>query len=295
LLKNATALERLAEIDTVIFDKTGTLTRQSFDPDRIDQADLEVLKALALASDHPLARAIVASLPDVKAAPLDEVREEAGFGVRARHDGRPVALGAGRAFDCPDRTVFWRDGVEPVPLDFGETALPDSADMIAKLHAQGFATILLSGDSPERAQRIASELGIAEVRAGMSPDGKLALVSDLAQAGHRVLMVGDGLNDTAALARAHASIAPSSALEASRNAADAVLLGGDVSLVPTVLAEARTARTRMAQNVWLAGLYNIIAVPVAMAGFVTPLIAAIAMSASSITVIGNAMRKGAKT
>ena len=295
LLKNATALERLAEVDTVVFDKTGTLTRQSFDPSNVAADDLPVLKALALASDHPLARAIVTALPDIAPAEIDHVQEEAGFGVRAQLNGLPVTLGSGRDYDQPDRTVFRRGTTGPVPLHFGESALPGAAEMIAALEVRGFDTMLLSGDSADRAGALADELGIANVRAGVSPEEKATLVGRLADEGRRILMVGDGLNDTAALARAHASIAPSSALEASRNAADAVLLGGDVAVIPAVLAEARTANRRMRENIVLAGLYNVIAVPVAMAGFVTPLIAAIAMSASSITVIANAMRKGAKT
>ena len=292
LLKNATALERLAEVDTVVFDKTGTLTRPSFEADGVDPSDLPVLKALASQSDHPLSRAIVASLPEVVPVDLTHVREEAGFGIRAELDGVPVAIGAGHALGDAAQTVFVKGKAAPVPLQFSETPLPGAVDMVAALTKAGYHTMLLSGDGEARVQGLANRLQISNAHGAVSPECKAALMAELADAGQNVLMVGDGLNDTAALAAAHASIAPSSALEASRNASDAVLLGGDVTLIPSVLQEARTASARMRQNIWLAGVYNVIAVPVAMIGLATPLIAAIAMSSSSITVIANAMRKG---
>jgi Cu2+-exporting ATPase len=288
LLKNATALERLSEVDTVVFDKTGTLTRTRFSPEDVPMMERPVLKALAQASDHPLSVAIAEALSDVTAAGVMQIQEEAGFGMRGIFDGDLVSLGVSSGGD----TEYRRGDAVSVPLLFRERPLAGTQDMIATLNKNGYQTILLSGDGAERVNMLASDLGIEDARAQVSPQDKAALVAKLAEQGCHVLMVGDGLNDTAALAGAHASIAPASALEASRNAADAVLLGGDIALIPEVLTEARVASGRMRQNIWLAGLYNLIAVPVAMIGLVTPLIAAIAMSASSITVIANSMRKG---
>ena len=164
--------------------------------------------------------------------------------------------------------------------------------MIASLRRDGYRTLLVSGDGEARVARLADALGLDQSHARVSPEAKAALIAALAEQGQRVLMVGDGLNDTVAMASAHASIAPATALEASRNAADAVLLRGNIADIPHILAEARRARARMQQNFVLASLYNVIAVPVAAAGFVTPLVAAIAMSASSLTVILNAVRGG---
>jgi Cu2+-exporting ATPase len=292
LLKSPTALERLAEVDTVVFDKTGTLTRTRFVPGAMPEADLPVLKALAEASAHPLARAAVDSLADVPAAALTDVQERAGFGVEALYNGARVAMGAGAELGSDAQTVFKRGTSAPVPLVFEERPVPGAQAMIAALHKDGFATVLLSGDAQARVEKQAAALGITEARGGQSPEAKAAYLDATEAGGAHVLMIGDGLNDTAALARAHASMAPSSALEASRNAADAVLLGGDVAVIPEVLAEARLARARMKQNFVLASVYNVIAVPVACVGLATPLIAAIAMSTSSITVIANAVRGG---
>ena len=290
LLKNATALERLAEVDHVVFDKTGTLTRTEFQPAGVAEEDLPILKALAQASAHPLARAVVDTLTDVEPAGLTDIAEQAGFGVSALHHGTEVFMGTSARGTGEARTVFHRAGSEDIPLSFVETPLPGAANMIARLEAAGYPTMLLSGDTPDRVARQAQSLGISRAQGATSPEEKADLLAQCAARGERVLMIGDGLNDTAALAGAHASIAPSTALEASRNAADAVLLGGDVTLIPDVLQDARRARARMQQNFVLASAYNVIAVPVACAGFVTPLIAAIAMSTSSITVILNAVR-----
>ncbi len=290
LLKSATALERLAEVTHVVFDKTGTLTRTRFDPEGVPAADLPVLKALADASAHPLARAVAESLADMRAAPLEEVQERAGFGVEALHQGETVVMGARAELGAAAQTVLKIGDRPALALRFTEAPLPGAADMIAELRAEGFETVLLSGDAQPRVDRQAAALGLSEAHGGQSPEAKAAYLDAAQAGGAHVLMVGDGLNDTAALARAHASMAPSSALEASRNAADAVLLGGDVTVIPEVLAEARLARARMKQNFVLASVYNIIAVPVACIGLATPLIAAIAMSSSSITVIANAVR-----
>lgn len=286
ILTSATALERLAEVDEVVFDKTGTLTATRFDRAAagLTQDQEAVLKALAQGSDHPLSRAIAAALEEGAAADLCDVREHAGFGVTAHWQGRPVRLGAGE----DGQTVF-DDGAVYV-LRFVETPLPGARAMIADLTARGLRPVLLSGDGPERVRELATALGFEEALAQVSPEEKADYVTARAEAGARVLMVGDGLNDTAALARAHASIAPGTALEASRNAADAILIGGEIAQIPEVLEAAGTARCRIRQNFALAGIYNIIAVPVALAGLATPLIAAIAMSASSITVVLNALR-----
>lgn len=294
LLKNATALERLAEVDTVVFDKTGTLTGTEFEPHMMSQDSRAILKGLAQASSHPLARAVAAGLSDVVAAPLTDITERAGFGVEAHYDGLRVVMGAGAELGSTSQTVFQRGASEPQPLNFVERPLPGAADMIAQLQMSGYRTVLLSGDSPERVADQAINLGLREAHGAQSPQDKSTFLQGLADEGAHVLMVGDGLNDTAALAGAHASIAPSSALEASRTAADAVLLGGNVGLIPTVLSDAKRARTLMKQNFTLASVYNVVAVPVACIGFATPLIAAIAMSASSVTVILNAMRGTAR-
>jgi Cu2+-exporting ATPase len=149
---------------------------------------------------------------------------------------------------------------------------------------------LLSGDRPAQVSRVAGELGITDWQGGMSPDEKAQAIRDWAAAGHKALMVGDGLNDAHALSLAHVSIAPATALDAARAAADGVLLGGDLGVIPGALRTARIARGRMLQNFGLAATYNAVSVPVALAGLASPLLAALAMSTSSILVVLNAVR-----
>ncbi|MCC6306575.1 MAG: HAD-IC family P-type ATPase, partial [Rhodobacteraceae bacterium] len=169
---------------------------------------------------------------------------------------------------------------------------PGAAEAVAGLARQGKRVILISGDAPAAVAAFARRLGIAEAAGGVGPAGKAAAVAALAAAGRRVLMVGDGLNDTAALAAAHVSIAPASALDAARAAADIVLMGESLAPVAEAAALARRARARMRENLALSALYNLVAVPVALAGFATPLAAALAMSSSSLTVSLNALRLG---
>ncbi|MFV0408336.1 MAG: heavy metal translocating P-type ATPase [Paracoccus sp. (in: a-proteobacteria)] len=302
LIKDGTALERLAEVDTVVFDKTGTLTMGQ--PELINPGDLPAdLCPLALAiadgSGHPLSRALAGALKadGVEPALLDEVSEVPGYGVEGIWQGRRVRLGradwtgtevAGSA-DGPVSALSL-DGRTPVILHFADALRPGAVECVSALRQQGRRVIMLSGDTEAAVARAAETLGITEFRAGVTPQDKAAEVAALADAGARVLMVGDGLNDTAALTRAHVSISPATALDAARVASDIVMMGKDLDPVADALVLAGKARRRIKENFAISIGYNIVAVPFAMAGMATPLMAALAMSISSISVTLNALR-----
>ena len=301
LIKDGTALERLAEVDTVVFDKTGTLTlgRPSLvSADPLPAEMRPVAHALAQGSSHPLSVALAAALADHPAADLSDVAEHPGFGVSARWGGRIVRLGRadwlGVADDDEDRptSATWLavEGQSPVRLEFTDELRPGAAECVAMLRKAGLRVVLISGDRRAAVADLAGRLGIQDFHAAVDPQGKEAMVAGLAAKGARVLMVGDGLNDTAALARAHASVSPASALDAARVASDMVLTGNDLVPVAEAVATARLATRRIRQNFAISIAYNIVAVPLAVAGMVTPLIAALAMSLSSITVTLNALR-----
>ncbi len=186
-------------------------------------------------------------------------------------------------------TVFTA-GDTSVVLPSVEVLVPSAANGVATLRRQDLYIMMLTGDTPDNANAMGEALGIEDIHASVLPEEKLALIEALQAEGRNVLMVGDGLNDTAALAAAHASLAPGSALDASRNAADVVIVSGDLDKIGLALEIARTARRRTLGNFAIAALYNSIAVPIAVLGFATPLAAAIAMSTSSITVILNSVR-----
>jgi Cu2+-exporting ATPase len=296
LVKNATALERLAEVDHVIFDKTGTLTegRPTLEEHQASPAEAAVAAALAQGSAHPLAKALAGGL-GVPPASVKGLREVPGQGVEGLWQGRVVRLGradwVGADATGAGTATWLRIGEDPaVAFHFRDTPRPGAAQAIAALRRAGCSVELLSGDTTVAVADLAGRLGIADWRAGLRPDEKLAHVRALGEAGHKVLMVGDGLNDTAALAAAHASISPASALDASRTVSDIVLLGGDLSGIGEAVSTARSATRRILENFGIAALYNLIAVPLALAGLATPLAAALAMSFSSIMVTLNAMR-----
>ncbi|MEM8731246.1 MAG: heavy metal translocating P-type ATPase [Pseudomonadota bacterium] len=292
LVKSDTALERLAGIDTVVFDKTGTLTRNELTPPGDLPDDLvAVLSALARASDHPLARGLVARLGPQPPVALDAITETPGNGVAARFHGQAVRLGRADWAGAPDHTgTVLAIGARTWSLSTSETLLPDAANIVADLSAQGLPVHILTGDTAEKAAIIGAQLGARETHAEMTPEAKQSYIAALQARGAKVLMIGDGLNDTAALAAAEASMAPGSALEASRNVADIVLVSGDLGGISTALRTARAARRRILENFGLAACYNAVAIPFAVLGFATPLWAALAMSASSVTVVLNAMR-----
>ncbi len=298
LLKSPTALERLAEVDTVVFDKTGTLTRgrpELTGAETVAPADLRLAASLAAASRHPLARALTRAMPDV--APASGVAEQPGMGLAWTAPGGEVRLGS-RAWcgiatlDSDAAMELWlrRADGSTLRLTFHDRPREDAAAVVADLQRRGLAVEMLSGDRVEAARAVADELGIATWRACQSPADKSARLTELAAAGRRVLMVGDGLNDAPALAGAHVSLSPTSAADISQNTADAVFQGALLAPVVDSLLVARQARRLVRQNFALSLAYNAITVPLAVAGVVTPLIAAVAMSSSSLVVVGNALR-----
>ncbi|WFL76196.1 heavy metal translocating P-type ATPase [Altererythrobacter arenosus] len=292
LVKDGSALERLAEVDVALFDKTGTLTlgEPRADLGALDEDAKPVALALAQASRHPLSRGLAKSLAIDGATPasLTGLTEEAGFGVRASLDGLSVALGKpATAQDglASELTV----GERRYLIQFSDALRPDAAQAIERLDGIGVESRIISGDKREAVATIARELGIFAYHQ-QSPQQKLDAIATIKQQGHRPLMVGDGLNDGPALAAAHASIAPGTASDASQQAADAVFIGD--KLMPAVLGVqvARRCMQIVRQNFAFAIIYNVCAVPLALAGMVTPMIAALAMSMSSLIVVGNSLR-----
>ncbi len=301
LVKSPTALERLAAIDTIVLDKTGTVTLGQ--PELVtdgswDDADLKAAAALAGASLHPLARAIAAAAPDVSVA--DGVEEVPGHGLRcAAPDGEWRLGRGGWAGGAPSESAgleLWlsRPGHPAVRFAMTDRLRPDAAETVRTLVQRGFAVELLSGDRPSAVEPVAATLGVRQWRAGCTPADKIARLEELASAGRRVCMIGDGLNDAPALAAAHASISPSTAADISQTAADVVFQGVRLGPVIETITVARAANRLIRQNFALAFGYNLLTIPIAMAGLVTPLIAAVAMSASSLLVISNALRLGWK-
>jgi len=303
LLRDGAALERLAIADRVVLDKTGTLTSPTLA--RIEASGLwpasrAVAVALARRSRHPVARAIEAA-GDGAAAELDSVRERPGAGIEGCRDGAMFRLGradwalgpaALAALGPAHRAwpVLARDGDLVAAFDLADRPRPGADAAVAGLRGLGLTPSLLSGDGADKVAQTADRLGVEAWTAAATPASKIAEIRALQAGGHRVLMVGDGLNDAPALAAADVSMAPSAASDVSRSAASAVFLSEDMGAIPTAVAVARRARRLILQNFGLALVYNAIAIPLAIAGYATPLFAAIAMSASSVVVVANALR-----
>ncbi len=308
LLKSPDGLERLAAVDTVVFDKTGTLTRGELslvNRDQINIDDLSLAAAMARHSRHPLSRAIVRTAATIKPLETNDVTEVAGSGLSATVDGVQARLGKAEwcgvevSGETSDATAqehvgaeIWlrRHGHDAVRFVFSDTLRSDAITVIAALRRMGLRSILISGDRETVVRDVARSLGIDDYQSECLPDGKVEWVRALIKEGHRVLMVGDGLNDAPALAAGYASMSPSSAADVSQTAADIIFQGEPLAAIPATIRTARLAHDLVRQNFGLAFLYNAIAVPLAMAGFATPLIAAIAMSSSSLVVTLNALR-----
>jgi Cu2+-exporting ATPase len=296
-LNDATGLEKLGEIDTIVFDKTGTLTlpeprianAQEIAPDMF-----ELAARLARSSHHPLALALARSVGS--AAPLPDASETPGQGVAAPFAYGEARLGSAAFCGVEDlaadaaSAIFIRQGERHAKILIRQILRADAVEVVAGLRKKGKKIHILSGDRPEAVAPIAALLGVEDWRGGQKPAEKIAFIEDLKTQGARVLMVGDGLNDAPALAAAYASLSPIDAVHLTQTQADAVFLGERLAPVAAALLIATRARALMRQNLTFAIGYNVVAVPVAMAGHASPLFAALAMSGSSILVTLNALR-----
>jgi P-type Cu2+ transporter len=292
------AIERLADADTVVFDKTGTLTLP--EPRVVDAGGLapELLQTaarLALSSRHPLALALAHEA--AVRTPFEGAIEEPGQGVRALVDGAEARLGSAEFCGLANvaampgaSLIVFSHGGRTAAITIAQTLRPDAKDVVEALRGLGLDLRILSGDRNDAVAPVARQLGITQWQGGLTPAEKIIFIESLKATGCRVLMVGDGLNDAPALAAAHVSLSPVSAADLTQAQADAVFLGDPLKPVQDAVIVARRARRLMTQNLWFAAIYNTIAVPVAIVGLVTPLIAALAMSGSSITVTLNALR-----
>lgn len=299
LVKSPTALERLRQVDTVVFDKTGTLTvgRPELVVDAsLDRAALQQAASLAQSSRHPLAQALLRAARGPVPV-LEGVQEHPGEGLSHTTPAGTSRLGS-RAFVAPAQAPgtigpelwFAAPGRATVQFRFADALRPDVAEVIAQLKQRGLDVAIVSGDRAATVWDLACQLEIEQWHAGIDPAGKARLLAERARLGRHVLMVGDGMNDAPALAAAHVSASPSSALDIAQSAADIVFQGDRLQPVLDILDMGRDATRTMRQNMAAALIYNLAAVPLAIAGYVTPLIAAVSMSGSSIVVIVNALR-----
>lgn len=305
MVKDGSAMERLAAVDRAVLDKTGTLTLgqpKLVNASSIDPIMLAMAADIAVHSRHPFSKAIAAYWGFAGQPKLDAVREEPGFGVEALCSGDVWRLGRrgwaerdtstgreGRPGDY-DGTVLARNGRTVASFTFEDATRPGAKAAVQALKDASVPVEMLSGDTAKACAEAAGKLGMEDFAAALLPSGKVARIETLTREGHKVLMVGDGLNDTPALRAAHVSMAPATAADIGRQAADFVFLRESLLAVPLAMDVSRKAGRLIRQNIAIAIAYNALAVPIAVLGYVTPLVAAIAMSCSSLIVIANAMR-----
>jgi Cu2+-exporting ATPase len=328
LARSPQAIESLARVDTFVFDKTGTLTldRLSLSDVRImprypagsdapadaqgaardkpapvlDRAGaLAAAAALEMGSLHPIAAALRRAVPSDATLPeVSDVREHGGAGISARirlgdtwHDARlGSAHFAGAPEGGPAAVVLAIDGRTVAGFELAETLRPDAAASLDALRRDGASVEILSGDEPMRVAQVAALLGVSDFRAQASPEDKLALLEARQRQGRRVAMVGDGINDAPVLARADVSIAFATGAALAQHHADMLLLGGRLDAVVQARRLARRTMRIVLQNLSFAAIYNLVAVPLALAGLMPPWLAGLGMSASSLVVVLNALR-----
>lgn len=300
LVKSGDALERLAKADTVFFDKTGTLTygRPELVSSNHTQEDLKMAASLAAHSRHPLSQALSEVYTGGLVFPED-VREEPGKGLIGIYNGGKVRIGSrvwSGSADAPPASgpELWLsvEGRSPVCFSFSDVLRSDAKETVQGLIDDGMRVYLVSGDRASVAADIARRAGIPEgnVFAEKTPLEKYEILEKLKHQGYRVIMVGDGLNDAPVLAGADVSIAPGTAVDMAQSASDIVFMGEKLAPVRQVREVAVFSQTLVWQNFLLALAYNLIAVPLGFMGMVTPMVAAIAMSGSSLVVIANSFR-----
>jgi Cu+-exporting ATPase len=317
LIRDVDALERARGVDTVVFDKTGTLTEGNFAVTEVLPHGIEERRLLALVacaqqgSEHPLARAILARAEGIERPPLEDFRSRPGLGVLATVGDRGVAVGnlalmeekkvevgalARRACELEERgrTIVWAAVLEPAPRLIGMIAAADrvkatAGEAVRRLHESGIATVLMTGDNERVAKAVAAELGIGRVMAGVLPVDKAAEVERLQAQGKHVAMVGDGVNDAPALAAADVGIAMGSGADVAIGTAGIALLRGDPLLVSGAIALSRATYAKIRQGLFWAFVYNLVGIPLAAAGLLSPMLAGAAMALSSVSVVANAL------
>ncbi|MFN7026635.1 MAG: copper-translocating P-type ATPase, partial [Pseudorhizobium sp.] len=304
VMKDGAALERLAEARSVVFDKTGTLTLGRYQlnfPEDTPPLTIAIAAELARHSRHPVSVAIAQGGSADECFAVEHVEEVVGYGVEAvvgtdvYRLGRPHwALEEDQAPAVVDAAsssaVLSKNGMSLVRFELTDSLRPGAAQLATTLRHQGFPLRILSGDRLGAVSTVAAKLGIANFVAGLSPAEKVEQLTAARDRGERVLMIGDGLNDAPALAAAYVSMAPATAAEVGRKQADFVFMGDDLRVVGEAISIAKATRAVVRQNLAMAIAYNVVCIPIAVAGLVTPLLAAIAMSLSSIAVIANALR-----
>ncbi|MDK1491266.1 heavy metal translocating P-type ATPase [Sinorhizobium sp. 7-81] len=309
MVREGSALERLTDIDTVLFDKTGTLTLGEMRLVNVGSIPPEVLSlaaAMARSSKHPASVAIVAAAGrQVARASFDSLKEVHGHGIEARTGevvyrlGRPTWASSAFSPSADEgnstTSVLSKNGHELAVFEFEDPLRPGARELVGALRAAGLSVRIASGDRYAAVSSVAHQLAVNDFAAELLPGEKVDLIRTLASENRKVLMIGDGLNDAPALAAAHVSIAPSSAADVGRNASDFVFLSRSLLAIREIKETAARADALIRQNFAMAVAYNIVSVPFAIAGQVTPVAAAISMSLSSIAVVGNALRLGART
>ena len=313
--KDAAAMETAAQVDTVVLDKTGTLTEGRprvaavwlADADSVDENGLyRLAAAVEQNAAHPLAAAIVAAARGrgIEIPPSENAHTAVGAGISAYVDGAEVKAGqAGFAgVELPDSLFsdgLWRSasivavsvGGKPAgAFALSDTLKADAAEAVGRLKARGIRVLVLSGDKQAAVDDIAAQLGIAEARGGMTPRGKAAEIERLKAEGRTVAMVGDGINDAPALAAAHVSFAVKGGADIAEHSASATLMQHSVNRLADALFISQATLKNIRQNLFFAFFYNTLGIPLAALGYLSPVIAGAAMAASSISVLGNALR-----
>ena len=302
MVKDGSAMERLAEIEAIAFDKTGTLTLgrpRLVEAAKVEPVAFAVAAGLAAHSRHPLSRALWGAYGGQPRS-FETVRELPGSGVEATTEEGVWRLGNRRFANAADvadvsdkpysEVVLSLDGIERATFLFEDVLRPRARSSIDSLKQSGLKLGILSGDRAAVVAKLADDLGIDSWRAGLTPRDKAEACAEASARGHLVLMVGDGINDAPALSAAHVSMAPATAADVGRQAADFVFMRDGLEAVPFAIEASRRAGRLIRENFALAIGYNVIAVPIALLGYATPLIAAVAMSTSSIIVVANALR-----
>ncbi len=316
LIKDVQALEQAHGINAVIFDKTGTLTTGQ--PSVVDvhavsgkEADmLAAVAALQQGSEHPLAKAVLkrAEAAQLSLAPVDEFKSHTGFGVSGRVDGARVISGNAEfmrnngistdaendraaGWESAGKTVIWiaRDSELLGIMAIADPLRAESVPAVAELKKMGIRTLLLSGDAVLAVEEIGRQVGVDSARGAVKPDDKSTAVEELRKEGLRVGMIGDGINDAPALAAADVGIAMGSGTDVAMETAGVTLMRSNPALVPAAISVSRATWRKIKQNLFWAFIYNVIGIPFAALGFLTPTIAGAAMAFSSVSVVTNSL------